>query len=891
MNNLLSVSMSEYTSDLSLSATTTSTQSQSLPPHSALAETRYAQQLRSSLSSADDPPQHIPKLKKSLKRNLEGRQVHHVDGLVEEMFPTQRLGFDFNNSFLSAQSFEGLLNCERLILSSRLVNEDEAADYLNELTVAVAATIKERLGKRHPTHDSTLKISEPKRYWTSDHHKTPMGHPTTEWKPDVVLVDLFKGRKLKHEAINWRNIYCVAGLTSQPTSSSRMANDLAIGSYLMLLEQADRDYAVSLGINSTGFSLSIVDRLGELRSREISYGDRYGTDLFLRTITYLVFCQGKDIGLDETMCRYEITPEDVSFDYLGITTSAVEEQIENRFLDALTEELLPSIGSDFNISFPQSFHADPPAASQVINADARGTALKTTLRAFIKEAYTNSIASFYGTDPALPNFKPANFSLLWALDPPAASQVINPDACGTALKTTLRAFIKEAYINSIANFYGTNPALPNFKPANFSLLWALPPDSALPLLPISTSTPTACDIRSITCNGNIYMVVKELFRSTGLVGRATRVWLVRGPDGKDTVLKESWIIKSRMQEATFLHGLEIPNGPRLISSDVGSDTVNRSVFSRLNNQERLQKRRIVISPPGQHIGEFTTLPELLFAFLDIVKAIEYLEGMQRVHRDISYSNILLREPEDNVQEAEVVNWHGDAAMNVDLERLRKALKCRRGLVIDFNYAAMFNSELLEADTYSQQRPASIQQVESGVRTVTHTVAHDLESLFYVLLYYAPIPMAEWFVPECTFQSLGKIKWADMNLFEHAIMDHVDPYFEPLKIYLRELRTAVFPFKERPRGDPTAAKQREKDVLQSPITCKVFAEILEKALRDVNIVGKQDSYIRPSSSELGKRNRESSLHSSHPQVLHGRESQDSSRPNKRARSRTPAAGQA
>jgi hypothetical protein len=171
---------------------------------------------------------------------------------------------------------------------------------------------------------------------------------------------------------------------------------------------------------------------------------------------------------------------------------------------------------------------------------------------------------------------------------------------------------------------------------------------------------------SVVIGSKIYPVVRLLFRTQTLIGRATRTFLVRLPDGRNGVLKDSWITTDRPTEANFLKGLEIPFGPRLVDHCVlGNTSVFRSSPIRMAiNQEVQEKRRIVTYPAGVHISDFRSLWELMVAMLDVVvgminslffiwllsdvgfsfssfPAILSLESNQKLHRDISYTNILL----------------------------------------------------------------------------------------------------------------------------------------------------------------------------------------------------------------------------------------------------------
>jgi serine/threonine protein kinase len=67
----------------------------------------------------------------------------------------------------------------------------------------------------------------------------------------------------------------------------------------------------------------------------------------------------------------------------------------------------------------------------------------------------------------------------------------------------------------------------------------------------------------------------------------------------------------------------------------------------------------------------------------------YLETKRKLHRDISYTNILLRNQEVDLPERAAVREHFMEQLGLsEIEKLRKDLKCREGLLIDFDYGAV-----------------------------------------------------------------------------------------------------------------------------------------------------------------------------------------------------------
>jgi Fungal protein kinase len=143
-----------------------------------------------------------------------------------------------------------------------------------------------------------------------------------------------------------------------------------------------------------------------------------------------------------------------------------------------------------------------------------------------------------------------------------------------------------------------------------------------PLAITATPAPEGFDtnISTVSIGTQVYPVYKVIFEAKTLIGRATKVFLVKLPDGKTGVLKDSWIAVNRISEASFLNGLVTPFGPELITNCILRKTsfLRQQVFEAPAVNECREKRRIVTYPAGVHIANFTSLWELIIAFLDIV---------------------------------------------------------------------------------------------------------------------------------------------------------------------------------------------------------------------------------------------------------------------------------
>ena len=162
------------------------------------------------------------------------------------------------------------------------------------------------------------------------------------------------------------------------------------------------------------------------------------------------------------------------------------------------------------------------------------------------------------------------------------------------------------------------PPFPYFGPIPF-----------IPLLsslrsPLSTAKPL--DVVGSTDNGltisvssHVYRDLQVIFEAKSFVGHATKVFLAMAPDGSRVVIKDSWVFLNRPHEATFLEGLSFPFCPTLINHSRQRNTRTlRSLAVQLSLVKEIrEKRRTVTRPAGVHISDFSSLWELMVAFLDI----------------------------------------------------------------------------------------------------------------------------------------------------------------------------------------------------------------------------------------------------------------------------------
>ena len=135
--------------------------------------------------------------------------------------------------------------------------------------------------------------------------------------------------------------------------------------------------------------------------------------------------------------------------------------------------------------------------------------------------------------------------------------------------------------------------------------------------------------------------------------------------------------------------------------------------------------------------------------------------------------------------------------------------------------------------------------------VPHRVVHDLESVFFVLLFicthfdgpyntiwdpplYGPMgkehpsPMKHWLTVN-TFSVLGHLKYSHMSChFKEVILPHISPYFEPLKLYLKALWGVLHP-------QQTTFLPVGRSGSHSQATAKSIINVFKLALQDKHLI--------------------------------------------------------
>jgi hypothetical protein len=122
----------------------------------------------------------------------------------------------------------------------------------------------------------------------------------------------------------------------------------------------------------------------------------------------------------------------------------------------------------------------------------------------------------------------------------------------------------------------------------------------------------------------------------------------------------------------------------------------------------------------------------------------------------------------------------------------------------------------------------------GGKNFRHQLHHDLESIFYVLIWVCchmegpeverddpySLPIREWCNMNLKLAKIGLIKLSHLANFEDSILKHFTPYWQDFKPFMRELKSAFWP---------------ESFETPNSITSDVMLSILKKAAASIHEV--------------------------------------------------------
>lgn len=143
---------------------------------------------------------------------------------------------------------------------------------------------------------------------------------------------------------------------------------------------------------------------------------------------------------------------------------------------------------------------------------------------------------------------------------------------------------------------------------------------------------------------------------------------------------------------------------------------------------------------------------------------------------------------------------------------------------------------------------SLEIMLKGGNSFYHDIRHDLESIFYVLIWVCchmegpevernnpfVLPLREWTNNKLKLHDLGLLKLSHLANFEDSILKYFTPYWQDMKPFMRQLKSAFWP---------------ESFETPNQITCEKMLSILKEAAANIQEMGVQSGNSGSSESVL------------------------------------------
>ncbi|KAF7794454.1 hypothetical protein EIP86_005588 [Pleurotus ostreatoroseus] len=307
----------------------------------------------------------------------------------------------------------------------------------------------------------------------------------------------------------------------------------------------------------------------------------------------------------------------------------------------------------------------------------------------------------------------------------------------------------------------------------------------------------AITVRSSEGSTRVYRALELLSAQDVICGKGTRVWkVVEIHDGKEAgpprALKDCWVNPSLIPEGTIydqiLADIPLPQQPSLLqvefhgdvyldegsgefldctrSLDLSAHSSNASVTSRAEllshsteadkSCNRLVHYRIVFQDVCKSLGDETSLPVIFHALSETAIALKPLHAAGWIHRDISTSNIFV---DDNgrtylgdFEYAKTMGTQDESragtayfmAIEVDAGRyLFSSVNPHNTSPIKKKYPKMVariekweEQEQAAIPTYQELAARSFQKIEPVIPPFRYNPLHDMESLWWIAVYFA-----------------------------------------------------------------------------------------------------------------------------------------------------------
>ena len=227
-----------------------------------------------------------------LKKDITNRVCEAGDNLAFNIFPDDAFGFSINEKL--AENFHDVFLCPGgTINPDNFKTEQSAATFLNRIITTLARFL-------HAAGQNHVKIL---RYFSASHSTVPIRDPTTDRKPDIVLLRLVDGSYTRDGRLDWKDVQALIEHTFSKDPPIRMARTVTDKNYLMFCAQPERNFIISLCITKSGVSVVVSDHVGQISTDTIHFDRPSSVLVFLRLVMGFAFLPDKCLGIDDTMIR------------------------------------------------------------------------------------------------------------------------------------------------------------------------------------------------------------------------------------------------------------------------------------------------------------------------------------------------------------------------------------------------------------------------------------------------------------------------------------------------------------------------------------------------------------------------------------------------------------
>ncbi|KAG1864573.1 hypothetical protein C8R48DRAFT_773088 [Suillus tomentosus] len=316
----------------------------------------------------------------------------------------------------------------------------------------------------------------------------------------------------------------------------------------------------------------------------------------------------------------------------------------------------------------------------------------------------------------------------------------------------------------------------------------------------------------INNSGKTYSIMDTLWKSQGFFCHGTVCYRVRdptNPDGKDYAMKDCWVPEAkRYHEVDVLERVKgIPNVVELVDHwDVMYDgepdcTARiRNRYQQFDPEDRDDHRfcnrfhrRIVMTPCGEPLSDFSSRKELICAFRDFVVAHRLMVERGILHGDLSPNNFIIYEG---------IGYFIDFDHAGFIEKGKAStISFGTGTI---PYISMRVLKMMSRNAETMKKTADANQLHP----IEHHVCDDLESMFYIFFEFVTKYRGAHGILALTWDKLA-MPWSDTYenlgasgllttflskkgaIFEgDFLMDRVSEYFSEFRPLVDEWRGRI-----------------------------------------------------------------------------------------------------